>query len=264
MTGPATLAPAERRPEVRSRTYPPREDTELLLRFVRRCTGLDVLELGTGPGTVAFAAVRAGARTVVATDLNPFALREARARAEREGLEVALVRTNLARGLGRFDRILANPPYLPTSAAQRDRDPWTNLALDGGRDGCRVLARIVRTLRAHLRSGGAGFVVVSSVQDPRSRERIRSGWERRGGRVRVVGRRPLEGETLEVWELRPARTDVRRSRRVVRRTGRPDRGRRGHRRTLRAIPRGSSPGPASGRTSARGGASSRRRSPPGS
>jgi release factor glutamine methyltransferase len=184
--------------------YPPREDSLLLARFATVPAGTRLLEVGAGTGEAARTAARCGAR-VVATDLNPFALRGLRERARAEGLRIELVRTDLARGLGRFDRVLANPPYLPTSPEQRDPDRWHNLALDGGPDGCRVTARLVEDLDAHLEPAGEAFVVVSSLQAASGLETIRSGWTDRGGTVAVVDARGFEGERLEVWRLRTAR-----------------------------------------------------------
>jgi methylase of polypeptide subunit release factors len=131
-------------------------------------------------------------------------------------VDLELVRTDLARGLGRFDRIVANPPYLPTRPEERDPDRWQNLALDGGPDGCRVTGRLVEELERHLSPGGEAFVLVSSRQDPDALARIRSGWASHGGSVEVVAaewvrstgdllvcaHRELEGERLEVWRLR--------------------------------------------------------------
>jgi len=180
--------------------YPPREDTQLLLPFARVAPGTSLLEIGTGSGRIALEAARAGAR-VVATDLNPWALREVRRRALAERLPVALVRTDLAAGLGRFARVLANPPYLPTRPEERDPDPWHNLALDGGPDGCQVLERILETLPDHLAAGGEAFVVTSSLQDASSLARLLERWTGRGGRQAVVSERELEGERLGVWQL---------------------------------------------------------------
>ena len=190
--------------------YPPREDTYLLVPFAHVAAGTRFLEVGTGAGLAALEAARCDARAV-ATDLNPHALRELRARARREQLTVALVRTDLARGLGRFDRIVANPPYLPTRAEERDPDRWHNLALDGGPDGCRVTARLVGELKEHLLPGGEAYVVISSLQDPGALGRIRTEWEAQGGHVSVAVARPLEGERLEVWRFTFERGQVRRS-----------------------------------------------------
>jgi len=182
--------------------YPPREDTLLLLPFAEVAPGTRLLEVGAGTGLAALTAARRGA-WVVATDLNPHALRWLRRKALSEPVDLAVVRTDLARGLGRFDRVLANPPYLPTLPDERDPDRWHNLALDGGPDGCRVMARLVSDLDEHLAPDGTAFVVVSSRQNPDSLRAIRTEWESRGGSVDVASSRALEGEQLDVWRLRP-------------------------------------------------------------
>lgn len=181
--------------------YPVREDTLLLLPFADVRAGTRFIEVGAGSGRAALAAARRGAR-VVATDLNPHALRRLGETARTERLELGLVRTDLARGLGRFDRLLANPPYLPTRPEDRDPDRWHNLAVDGGPDGCRVTARLLEDLDQHLLPGAAAFVLVSTVQDASALERIRSRWRREGGTLEVVDSRILEGERLDVWRLK--------------------------------------------------------------
>ena len=196
-------SPADGRPNGRSglpAVYPAREDTFLLLPFATVARGSRVIEVGAGTGLAALAAARGGARAV-ATDLNPHALRLLRQRARSENLPLEVVRTDLARGLGRFDRLLANPPYLPTRPEERDPDPWHNLALDGGPDGCRVLGRLVDQLDEHLTADGAAYVVVSSLQDPHALAAIRTSWEASGNRTMVVAVRELEGERLEVWRF---------------------------------------------------------------
>jgi release factor glutamine methyltransferase len=181
--------------------YLPREDSLLLLPFSRLPAGRTLLEVGAGAGIASLAAAREGAR-VVATDRNPHALRYLRDRARDVGLEIGLVRTDLAAGLGRFDRVLANPPYLPLGPEERDPDRWHNLALDGGPDGCRVTARLVDTVGDHLAVGASAFVVVSSLQSAEGLARVADRWTSAGGVRNVVAERRLEGETLAVWELK--------------------------------------------------------------
>jgi release factor glutamine methyltransferase len=180
--------------------YPPREDTLLLLPFARVGPGLRVLEIGCGSGAVTLEAARSGAR-VVATDRNRRALAWVRERARAERLEVELVRTDLARGLGRFDRVLANPPYLPTAAGTAEPDADDRLALDGGPDGARVTARILAVLPDHLAPGGRAYLLTSSEQSPAAIGELLAGWRARDGRAEVVAERELEGERLEILEL---------------------------------------------------------------
>ncbi|MCI4339032.1 MAG: methyltransferase [Thermoplasmata archaeon] len=186
-----------------------REDSLLLLPFARVARGSSLLEIGCGTGLASLEAASRGAR-VVATDRNPHALRRLGERARERRLAVDLVRTDLARGLGRFDRVLSNPPYLPTVTAQRDPDRWQNLALDGGPDGCVVTARLVASVADHLTTHGSAFVLVSSLQSATHLASIRSGWEKDAGRCTSVATRSLEGERLEVWRfdrLQPATRD---------------------------------------------------------
>lgn len=249
MSEPAALAEA---------VYPPREDTELLRPFADGTAGLLVLEVGTGSGVVAERAADAGGR-VVATDLNRAALARLRRRPPTTGGSLAVVRADLLDGLRRFDRILFNPPYLPTSPGMEDPDPSTDRALNGGADGWSVAARFLDQLPDHLRPGGRAYLLVSTLQDPARGARLQAEWRARGGSVTTVAERPLEGERLLVWELRAGPTE-----RAARRTGRPPAGTGARRRTRRRPRSGSSPATAPGRSRARGGASGRRRSPPGS
>lgn len=257
MTPRAVLHPLTPAP---SRTggsvYPRREDTALLLPFATAAPGRWVADVGTGNGALALAAAHAGAR-VVATDLNAAALRALAAVARREGLPVVALRTDLLVGTRRFDRILCNPPYLPTPVGAADLDPWDDLALNGGPDGLRVAARLAEELPDRLAPGGRAFLLGSTLQPAPARRALRARLRRRGILVREVASRRLEGERLFVWELR-------RGRPAARRTARRPTGTRARRRTRPPRPGASNPAPARGRSRARGGASVRRRSPPGS
>lgn len=187
--------------EIDGRIYPVREDSLLLARHSTAGPGEEALEIGCGRGVAALTAAGA-AKRVVATDLNPFALRALRAEARRQRLPVEPVRTDLASGLGTFDLVLCNPPYLPTPLEARDADPWTDLALNGGKDGCETFGRVVDTLEEHLSPHGRAFVVVSSLQDPDHLRSILRDYERRGGTVVPVDYEEFSDEYLSLLEFR--------------------------------------------------------------
>ncbi len=78
------------------------------------------MEIGTGSGLISLCSLRAGARNVVATDVNPNAIECARANAEKlrvsERFEVRWVDPKNAKAFSvikpheRFDLIISNPP----------------------------------------------------------------------------------------------------------------------------------------------------------
>ena len=94
---------------------------------------------------------------LLATDINPHAVRAARAR----GIEV--IRADLFRGIkGKFDLILFNAPYLPTEPEERTGQ-WIDYALDGGKNGRQTVDRFIEDLALHLWPGGRALLLISSL-----------------------------------------------------------------------------------------------------
>jgi release factor glutamine methyltransferase len=169
--------------------YAPAEDTWLLLRTAEKeCRdGERVLEIGCGSGAIA-AVLRRQAR-VIATDINPNAVRSARD----AGVEV--VRTDLFSGIcGTFDLVLFNPPYLPTSPEERIED-WLEYALDGGSDGRAVIARFLSGVGRVLAPGGRVLLLISSLTGLREVCRL---IRQAGFTPEVITEEQVEGEMLMV------------------------------------------------------------------
>jgi release factor glutamine methyltransferase len=148
-------------------TLDPRPDSEsvveaVLSRLADRARYYRFLDLGTGTGCLLLALLSEFPRAIgVGVDVAAGAVRAARLNAERLGFGE---RAHFAVGdwamaiAGRFDVIIANPPYIPTRAIPalmpevRDYDP--HRALDGGADGLAAYRGIAADLARLLPPGG--------------------------------------------------------------------------------------------------------------
>jgi release factor glutamine methyltransferase len=142
----------------------PRPETELLVEAALTALpdGGTALDLCTGSGAIgiSLALEKPGAR-VAATDLSPTALAVARENSAALGAKVHFHEGDLFAALApglRFDLIVSNPPYVPTSelaglSREVRREP--TMALDGGPDGLALLRRIVADAPRWLAPGGS-------------------------------------------------------------------------------------------------------------
>ncbi|AKB25492.1 putative methyltransferase [Methanosarcina sp. MTP4] len=177
--------------------YEPAEDSFLLAdaALEEAEPGMRVLEVGAGSGFVS-AVLRANLENVriIATEINPHAARCAK----ENGVEV--IRTDLFRGIEpqspetRFDLILFNPPYLPTSEMEKVPG-WLNYAFDGGTSGRETLDRFLDKVRVYLRPGGKILVLISSITGV---EAVQEKMEGLGFAVDIVGRKKVSFEELVV------------------------------------------------------------------
>jgi release factor glutamine methyltransferase len=141
-----------------------------------------VLECCTGSGAIALsvAAERPDA-VVVATELSPramaFAARNRARLAPAEAARVHLVQGDLATALtGRFDVLLANPPYIAESERPDlppdvlDHEP--HLALFAAHDGLAVVERLIDEGAARVAPGGLLALELGAGQGDTARTRL--------------------------------------------------------------------------------------------
>ena len=145
--------------------YAPQADTRLLARALRRETlppDARVLDIGTGPGTLALLAARHGAARVTAVDISHRAVLAARVNALVAGVPVRVLRGDLLAPVGdaTFDLVLSNPPYVPCDGA---RTPRHSARWDGGGDGRRVVDRLCAAVPDRLAPGGVLLMVHSAM-----------------------------------------------------------------------------------------------------
>jgi release factor glutamine methyltransferase len=167
--------------EVSPQVLIPRPETETVvaaaLAYIEEHPASRVIDLGTGAGAIALAiAANAPRAQIVATDVSADALALAARNARRLSL-AGRVEFRCADcwqvidaggPFGRFDLIVANPPYISESEIAslppeiRAYEP--RLALSGGPDGLAFYRRIAVDAQSHLTPGGALIVEVGQGQ----------------------------------------------------------------------------------------------------
>ncbi len=145
------------------------EDTHSLRKRIRQkdlVTGKSVLEIGTGSGLISLCCLEAGARRVVATDVNSEALANARFNAQQLGLEknfqlrlVPLDRPQAYSVIGpdeRFDLIISNPPWEDGHPERIDDYAFYD-------PGFELLDSLLEGLEEHLSPGGKALLAYGCV-----------------------------------------------------------------------------------------------------
>jgi release factor glutamine methyltransferase len=147
--------------QVDPRVLIPRPETETLVEAAveNLPQGARVVDVGTGSGAIALALEdERPDLEVTGTDVSEDALEVARANAERLGLDVAFAHADLLAGVGDFDAVVSNPPYVEDGAelAPEIVRHEPSLALRAGPDGLDVLRALVPAAAAL----GAGVLAV--------------------------------------------------------------------------------------------------------
>lgn len=164
---------------VDKRVLVPRPETEelagLAADFLRTRKGeLSALDYGAGSGAIGlWLAKEFPALKLTAAEKSARAIACAKGNAENLGLadRVKFVRAStLAPVRGRFDVIVSNPPYIPTSvipglAPEVLSEP--HMALDGGFDGLDVARMLAGKAPSRLKPGGALIMEMGEQQAPR-------------------------------------------------------------------------------------------------
>lgn len=152
---------------VDEKVYEPAEDTFLLAENLKVEEKEVVLDIGTGCGILAVLAAKK-AKKVVATDINPHAIKCAKKNAKMNGVENKIefrlgdllqpIRPNET-----FSLILFNAPYLP-SEPYEERS-WIGRAWAGGPNGRKVIDDFINNAPEFLTVDGRILLVQSSLSD---------------------------------------------------------------------------------------------------
>ncbi len=194
----------------------PRPETETLagevIERLRDARDPLVADIGCGSGCIACAlATELPTCQVLAADISSDALDTTRENAIAHGVEerVRVLKSDLCASIpedlrGRFDAVVSNPPYVPSSVMEglpsevKDFEPA--LALEAGEDGLDVFRRLLTSAwpllmrdglfavelfedsleEAARLAGQAGYVDVRVVDDLAGRPRVLLGWKGEG------------------------------------------------------------------------------------
>ncbi len=147
--------------------YEPSEDSFLLATYASSLSG-KILEMGCGSGIVSLSAAKANSKNeILGVDINPAAVECARRNAERNGIRnCKFAQSDLFANVdGKFDTILFNPPYLPTTRDERLAIEGENAAYDGGKYGFEVAKHFIQEAPGHLAPKGRVAVIATSLND---------------------------------------------------------------------------------------------------
>ncbi len=128
--------------------YDPEEDSFLLQKYVRKYAHGRVLDIGTGSGIQALAALEK-TPDVLAVDVNEDAVRLVKSKGVNS--KVSNLFSNVS---GKFDLIIFNPPYLPPDEYDKDR------STSGG---IRTINKFLSQARKFLNKDGKLLLVFSSL-----------------------------------------------------------------------------------------------------
>jgi release factor glutamine methyltransferase len=173
--------------------YAPSEDSFLMLHALSNVDlrDLTVCDVGTGSGILGLFCALRGAGEVTVTDINELALRETVIAAERLGIKVEPILSDLLSGLdNRFDLIVFNPPYLPSEEV-------VDRSIDGGPKGLLLIRRFLGDLPNHLNQNGHALLLLSSLNNP---EEVVSGYSKFA--FQKFATRRVFFEELQVLDLR--------------------------------------------------------------
>ena len=177
--------------------YAPSDDTYLLADCIRQYNGRRALEIGIGSGFL-LSILQKNFAYVAGSDIDPQALQHCRQqKTTTTSSNVLLVCCDAgsAFGIGKFDLIVSNPPYLPNDDdCYKIRDPTVH----GGPTGIETTVHFINSALPLLAWDGKMLIVISSFADSGALDNV---VVENKMRKKVVKEKRLFYETLSIVEL---------------------------------------------------------------
>ncbi len=178
--------------------YQPAEDSYLLSETLKQelknindkdKKELKILDLGTGSGIQAKTCKNLGFKDIICVDIN----KKAVLLLKQKGFKS--IHTNLFSSLKnkRFDIIIFNPPYLPKSKYDKEKDTT------GGKKGYETILKFLEQAKNHLTKKGKIFLLYSSLSKPNI---IKKQTKQLGYNLKLLNQKNLFFEKLYVVELK--------------------------------------------------------------
>jgi release factor glutamine methyltransferase len=151
--------------DILDNVYEPAEDSFLFAESLSIREYDVVLDVGTGCGILGVIAAKKASK-VLATDINPYAVRCAKENARLNGVlnKLSFLQCDLFSAIKskeRFDVVLFNAPYLPSKRI--DDDSWLGRTWSGGAKGRQVIDHFIREVPNYLKQDGCVFLMQSNL-----------------------------------------------------------------------------------------------------
>jgi len=179
--------------------YTQREDSYLLEKQVKRYSkNRKVLDIGSGSGVQAIAAISSGAKSVTATDIDKVSIFHLKKLTRDNNHKINIIKSNLFNNIkkkDKFDLIIFNPPYLPEDKRE---DKESRRATTGGKEGDEIIIRFFKQVKPHMNNNAIILLLLSSLTP---KDKIKILLSKLNLKYKIISREKLFFETLEVWKI---------------------------------------------------------------
>ena len=179
--------------------YAPSDDTFLLADCIRQYNGRRALEIGVGSGLL-LDILEKNFSCVAGSDIDLQALQHCKQQqnttAASANILLVCCDAGSAFGVGKFDLIVSNPPYLPNNDDNNNNN--LDLAVNGGPTGIEATIHFINSALPLLAVDGKLLVITSSFANSSALDKLVL---EKNMHKKVLKERKLFYETLSVVEL---------------------------------------------------------------